>query len=104
MSFDLDAYLVQQLDHIEARPKMWAVSLEALAATYLGPLDTLRILRGWSPDEAKAEDHTFRRWAAIQATPEGPNNIPIWIRDGHRDMTHDDVVVLLQQLRAEVLG
>ena len=104
MAFDLDAYLVHQLDAIEARPEMWAQHLEALVATYRGPRDTLRILRGWNPDEAESKDHTFRRWVGVQATPEGPNNIPIWARDGHKDMKHADVVVLLKKLREGVLG
>jgi len=105
MTFDLDAHLVQQLDSIEARPQMWAGNLEALAATYIGPLDTLRILRGWNPDEADAADHTFRRWVRVQAVPYGPQNcLCIWDRDGNEGMTHADVIVLLQKLRKEVLG
>lgn len=80
------------------------IDRDALAATYLGALDTLRILRGGNPDEAEDSDHTFRRWVRVQATPEGPNNIPIWFREGHKDMTHADLIGLLKKLREEVLG
>jgi len=106
MTFDLDAYLVRQLDSIEARPQMWSgPSFDTLVATYIAPLDTLRILRGWNPDEAEDSDHTFRRWVRVSAVPYGPQNcIPIWARDGNEDMTHEDIVVLLKKLREEVLG
>lgn len=104
MNFDLDGYLVHMLDAIEARPRMWAGEREALSATYVGALDVLRIVRGWNPHEAKRADLTFNRWILVQTTDEGPNNIPIWARKGHEDMTHADVVVLLKKLRAEVLG
>lgn len=101
---DLDARLVHQLDAIEARPDGWAQSLEALMVAYIADLDTLRILRGWNPDKAEDSDHTFRRWVRVQATPGGPNNIPIWSRETHKGMTHADVIVLLKTLREEVLS
>lgn len=104
MKFDLDSFILNQLDAIESRPEMYASCPEALEAMYLTLLDLLARAKGIDKrEELEGHGISVVRSAYLHETATGSQGcIHIWARDG-QDITVSDTAKYLQRVRGRVL-